>query len=94
MDNRSSNKRPKRPRDFAQLAKEIVDEATGQKPETPNEAEQEPEPTEEERKRAAAILGRRGGLKGGKSRAAKLTPERRRDIAKKAAEARWTKTER
>ena len=39
----------------------------------------------------AVLLGRRGGLKGGRARAAKLTPARRRQIAKKAAEARWKK---
>lgn len=38
---------------------------------------------------AAAELGRRGGLKGGKARAEKLTPERRSEIAKKAAAKRW-----
>ena len=38
---------------------------------------------------AAAMLGRRGGLKGGHARAASLTKERRAEIAKKAAEARW-----
>jgi hypothetical protein len=38
---------------------------------------------------AAAALGRRGGLKGGPARAAKLSPEKRSDIAKKAATARW-----
>ncbi len=36
-------------------------------------------------------FGRKGGLKGGHSRAAKLSPEQRREIAKKAAAARWTK---
>jgi len=36
-------------------------------------------------------LGRLGGLKGGKARAASLTPERRVEIAKKAAFARWGK---
>ena len=40
---------------------------------------------------AAVALGRLGGLKGGKARAAKLSPERRSEIAKKAAKARWTK---
>ncbi len=40
---------------------------------------------------AAVALGRLGGLKGGKARAEKLTPERRREIAKKAAMARWAK---
>ncbi len=40
---------------------------------------------------AAVALGRLGGLKGGKARAAKLSPERRTEIAKKAALARWSK---
>lgn len=39
----------------------------------------------------ASALGRIGGRKGGRARAAKLTPERRREIAKKAAKARWSK---
>lgn len=39
---------------------------------------------------AAVSLGRRGGLKGGKARAAKLTPEQRKEIARKAAETRWS----
>jgi hypothetical protein len=38
---------------------------------------------------AAVELGRRGGLKGGKARAEKLSPERRKEIAKQAAEKRW-----
>lgn len=38
---------------------------------------------------AAVALGRMGGLKGGKARAASLTPKRRKAIAKKAAKARW-----
>ena len=49
------------------------------------------EPTAEERHQAAVLLGRKGGQKGGKARAAKLTPERRREIARKAARARWSK---
>ena len=40
---------------------------------------------------AAVALGRLGGLKGGKIRAARLTPEQRSSIAKKAAAARWGK---
>ena len=40
---------------------------------------------------AAVALGKLGGKKGGKARAEKLTPERRKEIAKKAAEARWAK---
>ena len=38
-----------------------------------------------------AAIGRKGGLKGGKARAAKLTSKRRQEIAKKAAESRWAK---
>ena len=41
---------------------------------------------------AAVALGRLGGLKGGKARAEKLTPEQRSEIAKKAANARWQKS--
>ncbi len=37
----------------------------------------------------AVALGRRGGLKGGKARAAKMTPEQRSQAARKAARARW-----
>ena len=72
------NKRPKKP-DFNQLAKFIVDEATD---ETPHE-------DIDEKKKAAIESGRLGGLKGGKARSEKLTPEERSRIAKKAANARW-----
>lgn len=69
----------KRPRDVNQLAKFIVDQTTGQS---------EPEP-EDTRDPLAVELGRRGGLKGGKARAEKLSQERRIEIAKKAAATRW-----
>ena len=46
-------------------------------------------PEDEGKDPAAVSLGRRGGLKGGKARAEKLTPEQRAEIARKAAEARW-----
>lgn len=83
MPNRSS--KPKRPRDFNSLAHQLVAELTGT-------AEPQPELEPEDPLRAAAAaLGRRGGLKGGKARAAKLTPEERSEIAKKAAAARWKK---
>ncbi len=45
----------------------------------------------EEKNPAAVELGRLGGLKGGKARAEKLTPEQRKEIARKAAKARWDK---
>ena len=47
-----------------------------------------------EKNKAAQELGRLGGLKGGKARAAKLTKEQRSAIAKKAAQARWAKKRR
>jgi hypothetical protein len=42
-----------------------------------------------EKNPAAVALGRMGGLKGGKARAAKLSAKKRKAIAKKAAKARW-----
>ncbi len=45
----------------------------------------------EEKNPAAVELGRRGGLKGGNARAAKMTPEERSESARKAAAARWAK---
>ena len=74
-------KHPKRPRDPLQLEKLIGDIATGQV-----------EPKTDDGKNAAAVsLGRKGGLKGGKARAAALSPEKRKAIAKKAAKARWAR---
>lgn len=52
-----------------------------------------PDPTAAERRAMAAILGSRGGKKGGKARAASLTPERRAEIARNAAKSRWNKSE-
>ncbi len=70
-------KNPKRPRDPNQLAKLIVGIASG------DETDERPEKNE-----AAVALGRKGGA----ARAAKMTPERRKEIAKKAAAKRWSKT--
>ncbi len=71
----------KRPRDFNQLAKLVVDIASGEvedmvslKMKTPN-----------------AIRGRSGGLRGGTERAKSLTPDVRADIARVAANVRWKK---
>lgn len=75
-------KNPKRPRDTNQLAKFIADVATG---------EVELPKTDDGKDPAAVALGRKGGLKGGKARAASLTAEQRSEIAKKAANARWYK---
>jgi hypothetical protein len=73
-------KRPKRPRDPAQLAKLMIDIASGEvhddkfAPDTP-----------------ATEFARQGGLKGGRARAVKLAPKRRTEIAKKAAQTRWNR---
>ncbi len=47
---------------------------------------------EEPANNAAQTNGRRGGLKGGNARAAKLSAARRSEIAKKAAQARWQRS--
>lgn len=70
----------KRPRDPAQLAKQVFDIAIG-----------EAEDTVSESKRKPASKRRAGGLKGGKARALHLTAEERQDIARLAAQARWKK---
>jgi hypothetical protein len=49
---------------------------------------------DEEMRELARRLGRRGGLKGGKARAEKLSAERKSEIARKAAQARWAKKRR
>jgi hypothetical protein len=73
-------KRPRRPRDPNQLAKLIVDMATG-------DAARDPEPKPD----TPLIEARRkGGLKGGKARAKKLPARKRALIARRAARARWS----
>lgn len=74
--------RSRRPRDANELAKQIVGEAVGDEPPYDPEAGKDP---------AAVALGRKGGLKGGKARAAKMSPEERSEAARKAAAARWAK---
>lgn len=48
-----------------------------------------PEPVEHEKDPARVARGKLGGAKGGKARAERLSPERRAEIARKAAQARW-----
>ncbi len=75
----------RRPRDVNSLAASIVNDATDETG--------PPSPDPDEGKDPAAVsLGRRGGLKGGRARADKLTPEQRSAIARKAAAARWGET--
>jgi hypothetical protein len=68
-------KQSKKPADLNRLAAAIVGEATDETP-------QEPESRQ-------ARAGRAGGVKGGKARADRLSPERRSEIARAAAQARW-----
>lgn len=70
----------RRPRDVNELARQILDEATGEALPFDPDAGKNP---------AAVALGRKGGLKGGRARALKLTPEERSESARKAARARW-----
>jgi hypothetical protein len=88
-------KKKKPPTDINQLAKFIVDQATCDPTcdvvtgdtslsETLPEAKAEKNP-------AAVALGRLGGLKGGKARAERLSAKKRKEIAQKAAQTRWSK---
>lgn len=73
----------KRPRDLNQLAANIVAAAIGEGERPFPPAQKDP---------AAVTLGRKGGQKGGRVRAARLTPEQRQRVAKIAAQARWKKS--
>lgn len=70
----------KRPRDVNELGAWIVERARSDELEPDPDAGKDP---------AAVALGRKGGLKGGKARAASMTPEERSAAAKRAAQARW-----
>jgi hypothetical protein len=72
----------KLPRDPNQLAYEIAKLST-----------EEPEPKKERSPISEYLsqIGRRGGLKGGPARAKKLSAKKRKEIAKEAAKARWSK---
>jgi len=77
---------PKRSRtgkpDVNQMAANLIDAISGELPEEPKS----------EKNPAAVALGRLGGLVGGKARAAKLSPKKRKEIAQKAAQSRWKKS--
>jgi hypothetical protein len=69
----------KKPKDINLIAASIVERVAG----TSKKSAKKKNP-------AAVSLGRLGGLKGGRARADKLSPEKRKEIAKKAAQARWS----
>ena len=68
-------------RDFMQVAREVVERSIGEK--------MDGSPLVQNEQTPRAKAGRIGGLKGGKARAQGLTAEQRRQIARKAAQARW-----
>lgn len=75
------DKHRKRPRDFSQAAKLVIDIATGQVEDRP------PTPEEQGKDPSAAALGR----KGGQARSKAISAEKRAEIAKRAAKARWNR---
>ena len=85
MPKRSSKTRPDE--DVNETAFRVMREATEDQPESGTDEEHE----RTEKNPHAVALGRRGGKKGGKARAEKLSAERRSEIARKAARARWKK---
>ncbi len=66
-------------KDFTQTAFSVVQQATGEEPKPPA-------------KTARQINGAKGGVKGGATRMADMTPEQRKELALKAAGARWNKS--
>jgi len=72
----------KRPADVIGAAIMVARIATGEIGDTPSGQAKNP---------AAVALGKLGGKRGGKARAAKLSPEKRKEIARKAAASRWHK---
>jgi hypothetical protein len=78
-DTRTMATRPKRPGDFAQLGKLVVDILTGERPnDSPKGSDIR-----------LSTVRRKAATKGGKARAKALSPRKRKAIAKKAARARW-----
>jgi len=78
------SKPPKRPRDPNQLAKFIVDVATGEGMAIAPEEDKDPK---------AVARGRAGGVLGGRVRAMQMTKEERAEAARLAAQARWKRKE-
>lgn len=81
MPNRS--RKAVKPKDTQQLARHVLDSVVPDaEPSKRKKAAKKKDP-------AAVALGRRGGLKGGRARADKMTAEERAESARKAAKARW-----
>jgi hypothetical protein len=79
-------KKAEKARDFFAIARRVVEQAIGE--------QMDGSPLEDPdvgKNPAAVALGKLGGAKGGNARAAKLSPAKRKQIARKAANARWLK---
>ena len=76
-------KRSRKPRDFVIRARQIVEQAIGER------LDGSPLEQASTKNENAVALGRLGGKKGGNARAKKLSPERRKEIASKAGKASW-----
>lgn len=81
--------RKKTRRDVAEIALSVVEQAIGEKLAGKPKPKPIEEPKPDTRNPAAVALSKLGASRGGKARAAKLSPKKRKDIAKKAAAARW-----
>jgi hypothetical protein len=89
MPKRSSKKSKRL--DIIQLARSIVEEATGESLTESSPPTEPPKETPRKKNPAAVALGKLGGKKGGDARAKKLSKDRLKEIAQKAARARWAK---
>jgi hypothetical protein len=88
MAKKTRKRRQPDPAEYAFGIMQHVIEATG---DMPAEPAQQPTQDQAGKDPAAVALGRKGGLKGGPARAAKLTAEERSQMASRAALARWSK---
>lgn len=78
--------KPKRPTDVNQLAHFLVEQTTKDR----EQPKASPAPTKSEISRIMSAMGRKGGKKSARARMEKIPPERRREIALKAAKQRWS----
>ena len=93
MPKRKSIKSPRKPTDPNVIASSIVAQVTGESTKQAPVIDQNlvQKAIREGKDPLAVLLGQRGGLKGGIARAKKLNPERRKEIARQAAKARWAR---
>jgi len=80
------DKHRKRPTDVNQLAHFLGEMSTSEE-----KQDSQPQPKRSPVSEYLAKIGRKGGLKGGKARAKKLSAAKRTEIARNAAESRWAK---